>query len=108
MIIIESLNKIPIFGYRNIGLCEKIAHQTKKIFKKSDFQLTKKPLIQALHLVEQTVDVVCLAVESLTVKQENLANACSSELYATEKAYELVKQGMSFRDAYKQVGKEFL
>ena len=31
----------------------------------------------------------------------------TSELYATEEAYKLVKKGVPFRDAYKQVGKKY-
>jgi argininosuccinate lyase len=30
------------------------------------------------------------------------------ELFATQEAYKLVKNGMSFRDAYVQVGKKYL
>jgi len=37
-----------------------------------------------------------------------LQKACSQELYATKEAYELVKSGMSFRDAYKIVGEKYL
>jgi len=31
----------------------------------------------------------------------------TSELYATEEAYKLVKGVMAFRDAYKQVGEKY-
>jgi hypothetical protein len=32
-----------------------------------------------------------------------LINACTQELYATQEAYELVKQGKTFRDAYIEI-----
>jgi len=40
----------------------------------------------------------------LTVNRENLARGFIPEIYATDRALELVSGGMPFRDAYKEVG----
>lgn len=73
-----------------------------------DFQLTKEPFMQALVLVQACVRISTHVLAGIEVQKENCETAAASkELYATEEAYKLVKQGMSFRDAYKEVGKRF-
>ena len=37
------------------------------------------------------------------INKEKCIKACSEEIFATEHAYNLVKNGVSFRDAYHQV-----
>lgn len=54
-----------------------------------------------------TLNITTLVMNHLDVKKENIENACSDELYATHEAYMLVKNGMSFRDAYKIVGEKY-
>ncbi len=73
-----------------------------------DFQLIKEPYLKAIKLIKDTLQIASLSIDNLEVKKENLENACTDEIYATDKAYKLVRQGMSFRDAYKEVGREYL
>lgn len=72
-----------------------------------DFQLTKEPYLKAINLLAATVEISDLAVKNLKINKKELESACTDELYATEEAYKLVKKGMPFRDAYRQVGKRF-
>ena len=72
-----------------------------------DFQLIKEPFFNAIKLFEQCLSMMNLIVQNLEAKKENLENACSEEIYATDKVYELVKQGVSFRKAYQKIGQEF-
>lgn len=65
-----------------------------------DYQLTKAPFCDALEIIDNTALVFSSAIENLTIHEENLAKAMSSDLYATEEVYKLVAQGLSFRDAY--------
>jgi argininosuccinate lyase len=44
-----------------------------------------------------------VTIQHLGVKEESLKKACTQELYATKEAYELVKQGKTFRDAYREI-----
>ena len=43
----------------------------------------------------------------LAVDRARCEAAMSEELYATERAYELVRQGVPFREAYRKVGSEY-
>jgi len=72
-----------------------------------DLQLTKEPYLKAIELCIDTITIITLSVDALIVNKETLEKACSGEIYATKKAYELVKKGIPFRDAYQQV-KEYL
>lgn len=72
-----------------------------------DFQLLKEPFLKALKLFEECVEMLALVIKNLEPHEKELNKACSSELYATDEAYELVKKGMSFREAYKQIGRQY-
>lgn len=68
-----------------------------------DLQLTKEPYLKAMKLCIDTITVATMVVTDLIVNKEILETACSGDIYATQKAYELVKQWIPFRDAYQQV-----
>ena len=72
-----------------------------------DFQLTKEPFIKGIKLAQETIQIMILVVKNLQAQKENLEDACSSELYATDEALRLVKQGVSFREAYQQVKEKY-
>jgi argininosuccinate lyase len=69
-----------------------------------DFQLTKAPYFRGCETGLACVQVMDLTVSKLTVNADKLAAAFTPEIFATDRALELVKQGMPFRDAYRQVG----
>jgi argininosuccinate lyase len=69
-----------------------------------DFQDTKQPLLKAARAAYQCVQVMELTFRELEVNEKRLLEAFTPDIYATDKALELVASGMSFRDAYKQVG----
>lgn len=69
-----------------------------------DFQDTKEPVIEAVRACFDLVAIMARMVDGLIVHEENLASACKSELYATDKVFKMVKEGKSFRDSYKEVG----
>ena len=72
-----------------------------------DFQLTKEPYLKGIKLSLDTIKVMALVVKNLEAKKENLENACTVELYATDEALTLVKNGKSFRDAYQEVKQKY-
>jgi argininosuccinate lyase len=72
-----------------------------------DLQLTKKPLMESFDIVESTVPIIARVIEQLEVDEEKCRKACTPEIHATEQAYQLVKAGMPFRDAYKKIAKRF-
>jgi argininosuccinate lyase len=68
-----------------------------------DLQETKEPLLRGLRETIDMVLVMALTIERLSVHADRLRAALSAELFATDAAYELVRRGESFRDAYKTV-----
>lgn len=69
-----------------------------------DYQLTKEPLIKGIETVKASINIMKLTINKLKVNKEKCIKACSPEIYATDKAIELVKKGMPFRDAYQKIG----
>lgn len=72
-----------------------------------DIQLTKEAVIRGFATVLDSIHVTGLIFRNLKVIEENCEVAMTEELYAAEKAYKLVKQGVPFREAYRQIGKQY-
>jgi argininosuccinate lyase len=73
-----------------------------------DLQLTKRPLIQAFGVCFDTLELLVEAVPELSVNKDRLQSAMTEDLYVTDRVYELVKQGKSFREAYNEVKKQWV
>jgi argininosuccinate lyase len=72
-----------------------------------DNQETKRPFMEALDLVQDALEICTLYIERVKVNTERLLAACTFELFAADRAYELAQSAnMPFRDAYKIVGAE--
>ncbi len=71
----------------------------------ADMGETKGPFMKSFDITLQSLNVVKLLVNSMKPNIKILEKAMTSELYATHAAYELVKKGMPFRDAYEKIGK---
>lgn len=72
-----------------------------------DYQETKRPFMEALDVAHDCLEICTLVISNLQVKRERLIAACTFELFATDRAYELVKSAnMPFRDTYRIVGAE--
>lgn len=67
-----------------------------------DSQLTKEPLLKGLALYENTVKIMNLVTTVLRLNKAKCIVACSPEVFAADYALDLVKEGMPFRDAYRQ------
>lgn len=72
-----------------------------------DIQLTKEAVIRSFTTVLDSIHVTGLIFRNLKVIEENCEVAMTEELYAAEKAYKLVRQGVPFREAYRQIGKQY-
>lgn len=68
-----------------------------------DTQLTKDVLVRSLALYRNTVSVMNLVTTGIKLNKDKCIAACTPEIFATDYALDLVKQGMPFRDAYRQV-----
>jgi len=73
-----------------------------------DLQLTKQLLIEGCELLESLIAAMTTVINNLDFNVEKMDSNCTSELYATEEAYSLVKNnGLPFRDAYHKVAKKY-
>ena len=73
-----------------------------------DYQLTKGPFLAAMDLIEKTCLLYGECIDNLDINTAQLDAAMTDDLYITDKVYELVKQGVSFREAYLQVKESLL
>ncbi len=71
-----------------------------------DFQYTKGPFFRSCESGLSCVSVMDLTVGSLAVNEERLRAAFTPDIFAADRALELVAEGIPFRDAYKKVGGE--
>lgn len=71
-----------------------------------DIQDSKKPLMESFEITLDTLKAAQILVQNIKPNENALKTAMTDKLYATEKAYQLVKKGIPFRKAYKIVGKE--
>jgi argininosuccinate lyase len=73
----------------------------------TDYQETKRSLIEAIDIAQDSLDICTLTINKITVDEERLISACTFELFATDHAYEMAAQDhIPFRDAYRIVGQE--
>ncbi len=72
-----------------------------------EFQLTKSALMQSFDITISSLHVADLIISKLEVNSDKCKKAMTKELFATQKAYKLVKQGVPFREAYLRVAKEY-
>jgi len=70
-----------------------------------DFQETKEPFLRGLQVAYECIQIARLTIERLEVHPDRLRAAFTPEIFATDAAIEKVRSGMSFRDAYREVGK---
>lgn len=69
-----------------------------------DLQLTKPALIRATRVTLDAVALIPDVLRRTEFKLGRMKSAIDSAMMATDKAVELAAGGMSFRDAYRQVG----
>ena len=69
-----------------------------------DLQLTKEILFPALNDLKSCLHMTCLMLENLSVKDHLLEDEKYKYLFTVEAMNELVQSGLSYRDAYRQIG----
>ncbi|MEK6868826.1 MAG: argininosuccinate lyase, partial [Nanoarchaeota archaeon] len=68
---------------------------------------TKEPVIASLETAKSCIKIMSLIILKMKIDEKKCKEALTKELYATEEAYNLVKKGITFREAYKEVGRKF-
>ena len=70
-----------------------------------DLMITKTALMDAFDITQDSLKIINLMFQNITPRVDNLTKAFDdTEIYAADYANELVESGMTFRDAYREVG----
>lgn len=69
-----------------------------------EMQLTKETLFPAIQQLKDCLSIITFALLQMKVKADILEDEKYTYLYSVDALNELVKKGMSFRDAYKKTG----
>ncbi len=72
-----------------------------------DVQETKEPLMNSFEITTSCLKIMSLVISKINVNEKKCENALTKQIYATEETYMLVKKGMPFRDAYKQIAHKY-
>jgi argininosuccinate lyase len=73
-----------------------------------DLQLIKEPLVRGLNTTLDALEIAALITPAITPNETALKASLSEDLYATHRVYDLVKQGVPFREAYAKVKEELI
>lgn len=73
-----------------------------------DGQEVKRPLFLGLKYTQMSIEAMMVTLENIKPNKEVLIQSMleSPGLFAAHKAFEKVKEGMTFRDAYREVGEK--
>jgi len=71
-----------------------------------DMQLTKEILFPAIEDMKACIEMMCLMLEHISIKENILEEDRYKYLFTVEKVNELVNSGIPFRDAYRQVAND--
>ena len=69
-----------------------------------DGQEIKRPLFLGLRYTETSLEVMSVVIKNIKPVKKVLYDAMTPQLFAAHKAFEQVKKGVPFRDAYIEVG----
>lgn len=72
-----------------------------------DLQDTKEPLLRTLETVEESLSVATVLIERIVPNRERMRSALNAEVFATDYAYQLVEEGMPFREAYQKAARDY-
>lgn len=67
-----------------------------------DFQLLKRPLVDALAAVEASLAIMDESLRRIEADEEALLASCTREIYGADVAMEEACKGLPFRDAYRK------
>lgn len=71
-----------------------------------DFQLLKENIIAAFEEMKSILDIFDFAIQQIIVKKIDLTNDKYRFLFTVDNMNTLVENGMTFRDAYKEIGEK--
>ncbi|MFH0832755.1 MAG: argininosuccinate lyase [Candidatus Aenigmatarchaeota archaeon] len=96
-------NKVFSFLFQMIGIVKDLPSGYNR-----DLQETKEPLMKSLNTVNACLDIMANLIDDLKVNEDKLIAAFTPEIFAADKAFELVSKGVPFRDAHKEIEYNFM
>src|SRR3989344_3146740 len=72
-----------------------------------DLQDSKKPLMESFEITLDSLKVCQILIQNIEPNENALKKAMTGDLFPTEQALKLVKQGVPFRKAYETIAKLF-
>ena len=73
-----------------------------------DLQLTKAPIFESFKVTLEILSVMRHVFKKMTVNVEKAEASINDEVMATQAAYELVKKGVPFREAYRRIAEDLM
>lgn len=73
-----------------------------------DYQLLKEPFLKAIELTHQNLDMLLYTLKQIQVKETKVNEDKYNFLFSVDTLNARVQEGLSFRDAYKEIGQEIL
>jgi argininosuccinate lyase len=70
-----------------------------------DFQLTKEPILRGVNCVFEAFEVAEVVADSFSINPESIEAAMTDDLFATYDTYKQVREGVPFREAYRNTAK---
>lgn len=71
-----------------------------------DYQLLKEVLFPAIETLHSLLEMTCFMLQHISVNKDILSDRRYEYLFTVEEVNNRVLQGIPFREAYQQVGKE--
>lgn len=68
-----------------------------------DFQDIKRPFIESINLTKNVINISEILVKNIKPKKDILIKSMTPELYTAHVTYQLVKDGVPFRKAYREI-----
>ena len=63
--------------------------------------------MKGFEITKESLDITRLVFSKLKVNEVNCQRAMTEDIHATKEVFELVKQGIPFREAYRTVSKKY-
>jgi len=71
-----------------------------------DLQMTKGPLMRGMHTTTISAEVIKRIFDALEVNEKRMVEAFTPDVFSADRAIELAREGVPFRDAYRRVAGE--
>ena len=69
-----------------------------------DLKIIKKPVLESFQITLDSLAITQILFENMQPNKERLLDSFDDSIFATDASHNLVLSGMSFRDAYQQIG----